>query len=957
MDSNIPDFLKDFDGDGDNTGCNESAHTNCDYDDGGTDYLDDVALYARTTDLRSDLEDDQNLFLYTIYAFGDDDNARKLLMDAAKNGGFEDMNGDDSPNGDYSDPAEQRLEWDKDGDGKPDTYFEATDGKKLESELLKAITDILRRAASGTAVSVLSTSSNGIGNLTQAYFKPVVATGADDTKWVGYLQSLWLDKEGNMREDTDQDHRLDTSVDNIIRYTSVNGETKINVFPVSVDDPYPDPDQTVSVQVGMQDIKPIWEAGKLLAEKQAADRKIFTFIDKNNDGIVDESTDDPFDNNGEIVSFDTTNMVNIKPYLGVCDNTTWSYLGADYDDRCNNLISFIRGNDSGFSGTPKIRTRNIDGNVWKLGDIIYSSPIIVSAPPENYDLLYSDESYHKFYQTFKNRETMVYVGANDGMVHAFTSWDYNKAAKTYTMPADAPVTESIGDELWAYIPQCLLPHLKWLASEDYTHVYYADLKPKIFDAKILPDDTHYTDNDNDDNWGTFMLIGLNRGGRHIWAEGDYGHGIETRHFYPSYACLDITDPRKPELLWEKTYSVPPTLYENASNDTDLGLTASYPAVAKVGDEWFAIFGSGPIDFEGTSDRPGHIFVVNLKTGAPYQNGANDWLFEGANPEAFMASPVSLDKNMNYNVDAIYIGETYDSNNGSGFTWKGGMYKITVPFVCPGTCDYYGDLVHGQYVNDPNDCSNPWYLSKLLDSPGPITAPAVLSVDNDDNAWVYFGTGRLLNDDDKSNADQQYFFGIKDPFFNKTLHGSDGYYQNITSTLNLGVSDLFDADPYIIVNGGSVYTENGTGNYTYYGDFNYLISQAKQKDGWYRSLTYSGERNITKLAIAGGIVFAPTYEPIDDICGMGGNSYLYAFYYETGTPYKKPVFTDNTQTITIDGKEAEQVKGMIHIGEGMASSPSLHQGTLFTQKSTGEVETLKVDPALSIKSGLKSWIEK
>jgi len=39
-------------------------------------------------------------------------------------------------------------------------------------------------------------------------------------------------------------------------------------------------------------------------------------------------------------------------------------------------------------------------------------------------------------------------------------------------------TEQIGDELWAYIPQCLLPHLKWLPSEAYTHVPYVDLKTK-----------------------------------------------------------------------------------------------------------------------------------------------------------------------------------------------------------------------------------------------------------------------------------------------------------------------------------------------------------------------------------------------------------------------------------------------------------------------------------------------
>ncbi len=75
--------------------------------------------------------------------------------------------------------------------------------------------------------------------------------------------------------------------------------------------------------------------------------------------------------------------------------------------------------------------------------------------------------------------------------------------------------EALGDELWAYIPQALLPHLKFLADPDYTHSYYVDLKPKIFDAQIIPDGTHYNDSDGLDDWGTILLIGLNMGGMDI----------------------------------------------------------------------------------------------------------------------------------------------------------------------------------------------------------------------------------------------------------------------------------------------------------------------------------------------------------------------------------------------------------------------------------------------------------
>ena len=101
------------------------------------------------------------------------------------------------------------MEWDKDGDAIPDTYFEASDGYALEARLLSAITDILKRAASGTAASVLATNNQGAGTSVQAYFKPVVQEGLEEAMWQGYMQSLWVDPWGNLREDTNGNQALD----------------------------------------------------------------------------------------------------------------------------------------------------------------------------------------------------------------------------------------------------------------------------------------------------------------------------------------------------------------------------------------------------------------------------------------------------------------------------------------------------------------------------------------------------------------------------------------------------------------------------------------------------------------------------------------------------------------------------------------------------------------------------
>jgi type IV pilus assembly protein PilY1 len=931
-DSMIPDSLKDFDQDGlDNTNCDESSETNCDFPTGGTDYLDDIALYARTTDLRINLDGSQNLVLYTIYAFGSDSNAENLLKNAAKNGGFEDRNGNNRP--------DLQEEWDVDNDGIPDTFYRASTGYELESKLLEAINDILKRAASGTSVSVLATTSKGEGIMTQAYFRPVQPVGLEEVKWLGYLQSLWIDTYGYVREDTIQDSKLDVTQDKVITYflDTATGDTMIKRYNVSSTKPYPDIQSDTYETLQLDQISPLWEAGSRLAQRNPSTRNLFTYIDKDKDGQVDESTDDPFDDSGEVVRFHTGSASYIKPYLGVKDNSAWAYLGATHDDRVINLINYIRGND--VSG---LRSRTINGSVWKLGDIVNSTPLIVSKPAENYHIIYSDESYQAYFSANKNRETVVYVGGNDGMLHAFTSWQYNSSTNTYTGPSGT--TEQIGDELWAFVPQSLLPHLKWLPSPDYTHVDYVDLKPKIFDAKI----DHDKDVNTPDEWRTLLIAGLNMGGKHIWAADAFDDGSgnvvsETRNFYPSYTCIDVTDPRNPRLLWERSY-------------VDLEMTTSFPSVLKVKNKWFVVFGSGPSNYDGTSTKPGHIFVVDLETGEPYRNGGNDWLFETAEANAFMNSPVTLDKNLNFNADAIYFGETYYAST----NWYGKLYKVTIPWV-----DAYGaydgsDVSH--YSDNPTDATNPWQLSALFKATKPITAPVALSVDEFDNAWIYVGSGRYLSTADKTTTDTQYMFGIKDPFFNADhtqmgLYNTD-YYHNYGVSLELQVSDLFNADPYVVIEEGYDIYDN---NDTRIGSFDDLLALAQEKNGWLRSLENQGERILAKSTVLGGIVYTPSFVPNVDVCGFGGGSYLHAYYYETGTAYrKKALIEKGIKTVQIQGQDMTKVKDRVFLGAGAAAALGIQVGAggekALIQQSTGVIINEQLNPALNIKSCLRSWID-
>ena len=79
----------------------------------------------------------------------------------------------------------RRSTWDKNGDGEPDTYYEATDGQELERAIRDAFSSILKRASSGTAASVLASGEGSGANLIQAVFYPRRAVGNDIIWWTG----------------------------------------------------------------------------------------------------------------------------------------------------------------------------------------------------------------------------------------------------------------------------------------------------------------------------------------------------------------------------------------------------------------------------------------------------------------------------------------------------------------------------------------------------------------------------------------------------------------------------------------------------------------------------------------------------------------------------------------------------------------------------------------------------
>ena len=153
----------------------------------------------------------------------------------------------------------------------PDTFFDASEGGDLEAQINAAISAILKKSASGTSISVLASSSTGEGSIYQAFFYPSTLEGTNDIKWTGFVQGLFVDTYGNLREDRGgsggaADGKLVYTDDNIVqtRLDTASGDVKVDRF-VDADGDGKADSTTPYETVGLREMQGIWEAGKKLA--------------------------------------------------------------------------------------------------------------------------------------------------------------------------------------------------------------------------------------------------------------------------------------------------------------------------------------------------------------------------------------------------------------------------------------------------------------------------------------------------------------------------------------------------------------------------------------------------------------------------------------------------------------------------------------------------------------------
>lgn len=252
-----------------------------------------------------------------------------------------------------------------------------------------------------------------------------------------------------------------------------------------------------------------------------------------------------------------------------------------------------------------------------LGDIVHSTPVYISAP----GALLRMPGYATFRDDHANRRAVIYVGANDGMLHAF----------------DAETLE----EKLAYIPAGVYENLHKLTKKDYKHQYFVDGTPAVADAYF----------GSDSSWHTVLVGTTAAGGKSVFA-------------------LDITNPdnfkedkASAVVLWE----INPKWDTNNDYD-DLGYTFSRPSIVKMNnDQWVAIFGNG---YDSTSGNA-VLYIVDIEDGSLIKS----FVVDDSGTDNGLSTPVAVDLNNDHVADRIYAGDlhgdlwAFDVSSDTVSSWK------------------------------------------------------------------------------------------------------------------------------------------------------------------------------------------------------------------------------------------------------------------------------------------------
>ena len=539
---------------------------------------------------------------------------------------------------------------------------------------------------------------------------------------------------------------------------------------------------------------------------------------------------------------------------------------AEQDLQVSRSINYLRGSRS--LERPNGNFRERPAEKGRLGDIVHSAPAFIGRPSRlGRDALPFPQDEGKLYSDFKtaneSRLSVVYVGANDGMVHGFNA--------------------ETGDEVIAYVPDNLMTNvysssITELLNFEYAHKYFVDSSPAVNDV--------YIDSDGDRNkeWRTILVNGQGKGGK-------------------AYVALDITNPasfseaRADQIaLWEftdrdDTYPTDssglPLLFNGEQRQDlltpaqpvkDLGYSFSVPTLAmsnlKDSDnqhKWIALFGNGYNSTAGIAK----LFVLLI-------DGGVDGVW--CHPD-MRHTPVP-----NGFIPPECIGEQDFFKLDTGFGVQDGLPNglgepRAIDIDGNQTADYVyaGDIQGNLFRFDiRSDDHKEWVVEKIFESSyrsgsadekkQPITTqPIVIAHPSGSGFIVIFASGSYIRASDSTNKDIQSIYGIWD-------------------RLSPGLVSKADLQEQEFIN---VLSDNGRVRILSDNPVDYSFAGGQR--GWFIDLDappagfprgsvpeFPGERAVRNIQLKSGLGFVNSVFPQNEgSCIEGAGGSILAFCPETG----------------------------------------------------------------------------
>ena len=561
----------------------------------------------------------------------------------------------------------------------------------------------------------------------------------------------------------------------------------------------------------------------------------------------------------------------------------------------------------------------------KLGDFVHSNPVYVGKPPfigrhtVDYPGEYPNnvaDLYTTFVTAQKNRTPIVYVGSNDGMLHAFNA--------------------NTGEEIFGYVPNLVFNNLTDLTDPNYSHKFYVDQTPSINDIFMTKSGASGA------TWETVLVGGLRKGGKGLYA-------------------LNITDPSTfdtetnaaANVMWEFTEAD-----DGSVGNSDLGYTFSAPLIAMsnaVGSnsekKWVAIFGNGYNSTSSNGDAA--IYIAFIEDGQDgVWSAGSDYIkistgygkaesSDGTTPNGIGAvRGIDIDKNGT--VDRLYAGDL-----------QGNLYRIDISSTNPNQWDDSGNrdiIFKARYgTSYPRTTVQPI-----------TTRPVVVDHPDEPGYIVVIATGSWMTTDDSTSADIQSLYGIWDNNSGNEVEMRDADNQLIEQVFTNHLNKEHGFTVRSLTNNSIAWKDNGSANNKVMG---WYIDLNMPAAGSTTGIEYPGERAVRNLQVRGDFIFVNTVIPKSaNPCNTGAGGFELAFNPVTGGSGSKIVFDINADGTFDVGDNINDTIGDANIVSGIRFDNSTPTDSAFigkyrvTQQSNQDARSIGTNTEGANQSGRTSWRE-